>query len=208
MIKIMVVDDHPIFRQGIFRAFSGEDGLKVVAEAVDGPQFLENIKKTEVDVVLLDITMNGEWSLDYLKKVKEDYPKLPVIILSVYPEQHFALRYIKAGASGYVTKESPLDDLKHAVRKVASGGNYLSPGFLEKMAFNASPLDQPPHEKLTNREFQVFCLLATGKSLSEIADKLFVSVKTISSHRTNILQKLNMESNAEIIQYAILNQLI
>lgn len=204
----MVVDDHPIFRQGIFRAFSSEDGLQVVAEAVDGPEFLENIKKVDIDVVLLDITMKGEWSLDYLKKMKDDYPHLPVIILSVYPEQHFAMRYIKAGASGYVTKESPLDVLKTAVRKVASGGKYLSTDFLEKMAFNGSRLDQAPHEKLTNREFQVFCLLAQGKSLSDIANKLFVSVKTISSHRSNILQKLNMESNAEIIQYAILNQLV
>ncbi len=208
MIKILVADDHPIFRQGLFRAFTEKDGLKVVAEAVDGPEFLRKVKEVEVDVVLLDITMNGEWSLDYMKAMKEDFPHLPVIVLSVYPEDHFAMRYIKAGASGYVTKESPLEVLKDAVRKVASGGKFLSAEFMEKIAFNLPPEGKAPHELLTNREFQIFCLLAAGKSLSDIAKKLYLSVKTVSSHRTNIIHKLNMESNADIIQYAILNKLI
>ncbi len=208
IIRILIADDHPVFRQGLFRAFSGSDGLQVVAEAVDGPELLEKIHETEVDVVLLDITMNGEWSLDYMKELKNEFPDLPVIVLSVYPEEHFAMRYIKAGASGYISKESPLEILKNAVRKVAAGGRFLSVEFMEKMAFNLSASDKQPHELLSDREFQIFRRLVSGDSLTAIAEKLFLSVKTISTHRSHILQKMNMETSAQLIQYAILNKLI
>lgn len=207
-IKVLIADDHPVFRQGLYRAFSQNEGIQVVEEAVNGPELLEKIKTCSVDVVLLDVTMEGEWSLDYMKELKTQYPDLPVLILSVYPEDHFAMRYIKAGASGYITKESPLEDLKQAVRKVADGGKYLTAEFMEKLAFHSLPGDQHPHELLTDREFQVFRLLASGKSLTAIAEQLFLSIKTVSAHRSHIIQKMNMASNSELIQYAILNKLI
>ena len=208
MIRILIADDHPVFRQGLYRAFSENKDLQVVAEATNGAELLEKIHETEVDVVLLDITMNGEWSLDYMKELKNEFPDLPVIVLSVYPEEHFAMRYIKAGASGYLTKESPLQILIQAVRKVASGGRFLSADFMEKMTFNFSANNKEPHELLSDREFQVLRLLVSGLPLTAIAEKLFLSVKTVSAHRSHILQKMNLESNAELIQYAILNKLI
>ncbi len=152
--------------------------------------------------------MNGEWSLDYMKELKDQYPNLPVIVLSVYPEEHFAMRYIQAGASGYITKESSLEILKLAVRKVAAGGKFLSEEFMEKLAFNFSNEEKQPHEFLSDREFQVFRHLASGKSVSDIAKMLFLSEKTISTHRSHILEKMGLHSTAELIHYALFNKLI
>lgn len=208
MIRILIADDHPVFREGLYRAFSDNSDLEVVAEAVDGPELLKKVHEIEVDIVLLDITMKGVWSLDYMKELKNEFPDLPVIVLSVYPEEHFAMRYIKAGASGYISKENSLEILKQAIRKVAAGGRFLSVEFMEKMAFNLSSSDKQSHELLSDREFQIFRCLVLGDSLTAIAKKLFLSVKTISSHRNHILQKMNMETNAQLIQYALLNKLI
>ena len=208
MIRILIADDHPVFRQGLYRAFSESKDLQVVAEAVSGPEIIEKVREVKVDVVLLDITMNGEWSLDYMKELKDEFPDLPVMVLSFHPEEHYAMRYIKAGASGYITKESPVQILIQAVRKVASGGRFLSADFMEKMTFNFSANNKEPHELLSDREFQVLRLLVSGLPLTAIAEKLFLSVKTVSAHRSHILQKMNLESNAELIQYAILNKLI
>ena len=208
MIRILIADDHPVFRQGLYRAFSESKDLQVVAEAVSGPEIIEKVREVKVDVVLLDITMNGEWSLDYMKELKDEFPDLPVMVLSFHPEEHYAMRYIKAGASGYITKESPVQILIQAVRKVASGGRFLSADFMEKMAFNFSDPEKLLHESLSDREFQILCLLVSGHSLTAIAEKLFLSVKTVSAHRSHILQKMKMETNADLIQYAILNQLI
>lgn len=207
-IRILIADDHPVFRQGLHRAFSQCEDLQVVAEAENGPELLKKAQEFELDVVLLDIAMDGETSLDHMKELKARFPALPIIILSVYPEEHFAMRYIKAGASGYLTKESPLTKLIEAVRKVADGGKFLNADFMEKMAFQASAGDKLPHELLTDREFQVFQLLASGNSLTTIANKLYISVKTVSAHRSHIIQKMNLESNADLIQYAIFNKLI
>lgn len=207
-IKILVADDHPVFRQGIHRAFSAIKDMEVVEEAVNGGEMLQKARETKVDLVLLDITMGGEWSLEYMKQLKEEFPGLPVVVVSVYPEEHFAMRYLKAGASGYVTKESPLEVLINAIRKVASGGKFLSPEYMEKLTFNFNGFDKQPHEYLTDREFEVFCLLSGGKSLTEIAQKLCLSVKTVSTHRTHILQKMNMKTNSELTQYALLNRLL
>ncbi len=207
-IRILIADDHPIFRQGLYRAFSQDKDLQVVAEAANGPELLEKVQEFELDVVLLDISMDGELSLDYMKELKTRIPNLPIIILSVYPEGHFAMRYINAGASGYLNKESPLATLKQAVRKVAAGGKFLSLEFMEKMAFQSSAGEKPLHECLTDRELQVFQLLVSGNSLTTIAKKLFISVKTVSAHRSHIIQKMNVESNSELIQYAIFNKLI
>lgn len=205
---MLIADDHPVFRQGLYNAFSESDDLQVVAEAANGPELLEKIHATEVEIVLLDVNMNGEWSLEYMKKLKGEFPCLPVLVLSVYPEEHFAMRYVKAGASGYITKESPLETLEQAVRKVAAGGKFLSAEFMDKLAFNFSASDKQPHESLSDREFQVYRLLVAGNPLTAIADKLFLSVKTVSAHRRHILQKMKMKTNAELIQYAILNELI
>ena len=207
-IRILIADDHPVFRLGLHRAFSSETDFLIAAEAVNGPEILKKAQEEEIDLVLLDITMNGEWSLDYLKELKSEYPDLPVIVLSVYPEEHFALRYIQAGASGYVTKETPLEELIQAVRKVAAGGKFLSTEFMEKMAFNYSRENKQPHEFLSDREFQVFRHLASGKSVSAIAKMLFLSEKTVSTHRSHILEKMGLDSTAELIHYALINKLI
>lgn len=207
-IKIMIADDHPVFREGLHRVISSVHDLKVVLEVKNCRELLEQVKMTKVDIVILDITMNKELSLDYMKTIKGEIPDLPFLILSVYPEEYFALRYIKAGASGYINKESSLKDLIAAIKRVASGGRYVSPEFMEKMAFFPAGDKTLVHEKLSDREFQVFHMLVSGKPLKEIGEKLFLSVKTVSTHRTNLLRKMNMKSNSELTKYALLNNLI
>jgi DNA-binding NarL/FixJ family response regulator len=152
--------------------------------------------------------MPGKGGLEVLKQLKTEYPKIPVLILSVYPESQYAVRFIKAGASGYLSKESSVDTLLDAVRKVSKGGNYASADITEKLAFDFLNVDKPPHELLSDREYQVFSMIATGKSLTEIGNELSLSVKTISTHRTRILDKMKMKKNAELIHYAIQHELI
>lgn len=207
-VKILIADDHPVFREGMHRVISTAPDLQVVAEAKSCAELLDLVRKNKLDIVLLDVTMNKELSLDAMKTVKSEKPNLPILVLSVYPEEYFAMRYIRAGASGYVHKESSLQDLIAAIRKVASGGRHLSPEFMEKLTFTPLGAQAQEHECLSDREFQIFRLLASGEPLTEIGNKLFLSVKTVSSHRTNILRKLNMKSNSEMTKYALLNNLI
>ncbi len=207
-IKIMIADDHPVFREGLQRVISSVENLEIVAEAKSCSELLQQVNTCEADVVLLDITMNKELSLDCMKTIKEKKPRLPFLILSVYPEEYFAMRYLRAGATGYVNKESPLTDLIGAIKKVASGGRHVSPEFMEKMAFFPQDNQHKEHERLSDRELQVFHMLASGKSLKEIGDKLFLSVKTVSSHRTKILRKMNMKNNSDLTKYALLNNII
>ena len=206
--RILVVDDHPVFREGLRYAFSEKPDLKVVAEAVNGREMLEKVQEYEIDLVLLDVTMENESSLSYMKEVRNKKPDVPILVISVYPENHFATRYINAGASGYITKERPLDELLSAIRKVASGSKYLKADILENIVFCSSETYKTGHQSLSNREFEIFLLLVSGEPLILIAQKLCLSVKTISSHRSNILRKMNMKSNAQLIQYAIKNMLI
>ena len=207
-IKILIADDHPLFRQGLKNAFEDTHDIEVVSEVENSNDILSKVRENELSLVLLDISMPGKGGLEILKQLKTEFPKIPVLILSVYPENQYAVRFIKAGASGYLTKESSIDTLLEAVRKVSQGGNYASADITEKLAFDFLNTDKPPHELLSDREYQVFSMIAIGKSLTEIGKELSLSVKTISTHRTRILEKMKMKKNAELIHYAIQHELL
>ena len=207
-IKVIIADDHPLFRRGLKHAFSETPDIEVVDEAETGEELLDKVRGLDLRLVLLDISLPGKGGLEILKQLREDRPKLPVLILTVYPEEHYAVRFFKAGASGFITKESSTDQIYSAVRKVADGGKYASPEITEKLAFDFSKSDRPAHERLSDREHQVFMMLAQGGSPTEIGKELSLSVKTISTHRTHILEKMKMSNNAQLIQYAIRNGLV
>ena len=208
IIKIIIADDHPLFRRGLKHALEETPDIEVIGEASNGDSLLSMIKSDNLDMVLLDISMPGKSGLDLLKQLKSEYSKLPILILSVYPEEQYAVRFIKAGASGYLTKESAAEKLAEAIRKIAAGGKYASTAIIEKLAFDFSDSDKPLHETLSDREYQVFGMISIGKSLTEIGVDLSLSVKTISTHRTRILEKMKMKKNAELIHYAITRDLL
>jgi two-component system invasion response regulator UvrY len=209
MIRIAIADDHPIVRAGMKQIISEASDLMVADEASNGHTLLSKIRKENFDVVILDITMPHMDGLDVLKQLKIEKPKLPVIVLSIHPEDQYALRVLKAGASGYVTKTSAPDELIDAIRKVSRGGKYISPSIAEKLAFQLDAnFEEMPHEALSDREYQVLCLLASGKTVTEIADKLALSVKTVSTYRARILEKMGMKNTAELIHYAVQNKLV
>jgi DNA-binding NarL/FixJ family response regulator len=209
MTKIIVADDHAIVRAGIIQILTDEPGFQVTDEAGDGQQLLKKVRSINPDVVLLDMTMPGMDGLDVLKQLKIERPKLPVLILSMHPEAQYALRAMKAGASGYITKSSAPDELILAIKKVVNGGRYISPAFAEKLAFQLdTDFKELPHEALSDREYQVILLIASGKTVSEIADELTLSVKTISTYRSRILEKMKMKNNAELTRYVIEHQLL
>jgi DNA-binding NarL/FixJ family response regulator len=208
-IKVLVADDHEIVRQGLKTIISEHSDLSIAGEAENGNQVLKILKKTKVDVVLLDFDMPEKNGLDTLIELKALYPKLPVMILSIFSEDHYGTRFLKAGASGYLQKSSATDQLIDAIRKVFNGGKYISSALTDRLVTNLNrDHERPLHESLTDREFQVFCLLATGKKLKEIADELCLSINTISTYRSRILQKMDMSSNADVIRYAIKNKLV
>ena len=208
-IKVLVADDHEIVRQGLKTIISEHSDLSIAGEAENGNQVLKILKKTKIDVVLLDFDMPEKNGLDTLIELKALYPKLPVMILSIFPEDHYGTRFLKAGASGYLQKSSATDQLIDAIRKVFNGGKYISSALTDRLVTNLNrDHERPLHESLTDREFHVFCLLATGKKLKEIADELCLSINTISTYRSRILQKMDMSSNADVIRYAIKNKLV
>ena len=207
-IKVLVADDHEIVRQGLKTIISECLDLSIVGEAENGNQVLKIVKKTKVDVVLLDFDMPGKNGLDTLIELKALYPKLPVMILSIFPEDHYGTRFLKAGASGYLQKSSATDQLIDAIRKVFNGGKFISSALTDKLVAGLNKDDEQfLHESLTDREFQVFRLLSTGKKLKEIADELCLSINTISTYRSRILQKMDLKNNADIVRYAINNGL-
>ena len=207
-IKDLVAEDHEIVRQGLKTIISEHSDLNIAGEAENGNQVLKILKKTKVDVVLLDFDMPEKNGLDTLIELKALYPKLPVMILSIFPEDHYGTRFLKAGASGYLQKSSATDQLIDAIRKVFNGGKYISSALTDKLVTGLNKdKEQFLHESLTDREFQVFRLLATGKKLKEMADELCLSINTISTYRSRILQKMDMKSNADVIRYAIENGL-
>jgi len=209
MLKIIIADDHPIVRAGMKQIISEASDLVVADEAGDGRQLLTKIRKQNFDVVILDLSMPHMDGLDVLKQLKIEMPKLPVIVLSIHPEDQYALRVLKAGASGYVNKVSAPDELISAIRKVYRGGKYISPAIAEKLAFQLDAnFKEMPHEALSDREYQVLCLLASGNTVTDIADELALSVKTISTYRARILEKMDMKNNAELIHYAVQNKLV
>jgi len=204
MIKILIADDHPIVRAGLKQILAEASDIEVTAEAGDGHDLLRLIRKGGIDVVLLDITMPGLTGLDALKQIKVENPDLPILVLSMHPEDQYGIRVLKAGAGGYLMKSAAPDQLVGAIRKVYRGGKYVSPSLAEKMAFGlqtgASGL---PHEVLSDREYQVLCMIASGKTVKEIAAELALSEKTVSTYRARILEKMNMKSNSELTHYAI-----
>ena len=207
-IKVLVADDHEIVRQGLKTIISECLDLSIVGEAENGNEVLKIVKKTKVDVVLLDFDMPGKNGLDTLIELKALYPKLPVMILSIFPEDHYGTRFLKAGASGYLQKSSATDQLIDAIRKVFNGGKFISSALTDKLVTGLNKDDEQfLHESLTDREFQVFRLLATGKKLKEMADELCLSINTISTYRSRILQKMDLKNNADIVRYAINNGL-
>ena len=207
-IKVIIADDHPLFRRGLKHAFSETPDIEVVDEAENGDDLLKKISGADLSVILMDLAMPGKTGLDLLKQLRDEQPKLPVLVLTVYPEEHYAVRYFKAGASGFITKESSTDQIYAAVRKVANGGKFASPEITEKLAFDFDKSDRPLHENLSDREHQVFMMLAEGESPTDIGKILSLSVKTISTHRSRILDKMQMKKNAELIYYAISHRLL
>lgn len=204
MIRILIADDHAIVRQGLKQILEENREMKVVAEHTNGIDALRWVGANDCDVVLLDISMPGKSGIDVLKQLHEEKPKLPILILSIYPEDQYAVRLIKAGAAGYLTKETAPEIVVEAVRRVMSGRKYISPAVAEMLAddFGATP-GKPLHETLSDREYQILLLLASAKTVSEIADTLALSVKTVSTYRSRILEKMHMRNNAELMHYAI-----
>jgi len=209
MIKIIVADDHPVVRAGIKQILSEEPDFVVEDEAGSGQELLGKVRAKDPDVVLLDMSMPGMDGLDVLKQLKIDKPKLPVLVLTIHPESQYALRVLKAGASGYIMKSSADDELVRAIKKVCRRGKYISPSFAEKLAYQFdSSRQEPPQERLSDREYQVMLLIASGKTVSDIADELSLSVKTVSTYRSRILEKMNMKNNAELMRYVLENHLL
>lgn len=209
MIKVLIADDHAVVRQGLRRILQDMDEMVVAGEAVNGQEVLKKVRAEAWDLVILDISMPGHSGLDILKELEHERPKLPVLVLSMHSEDQFAMRVLRAGAAGYLTKDSAPDELVKAVRKVATGGKYVSRSLAEKLAFEIGPdSNKLPHETLSDREFQVLRMIATGKAVGEIATELSLSPKTISTYRARLLEKMNLTTNAELIHYAIRNDLI
>ena len=209
MIRILMADDHAIVREGLKHIIAKTDDMTIAGEADNGQQLLDKVREQRFDVLLLDIGMPGRNGLEVLKQIKTDLPRLPVLVLTIYPEEQYALRVLRAGASGYLTKESAPERLVEAIRKVSAGGRYVSPTLAERLAVEAAgDISKPLHESLSDREYQVFCMIALGKTASEIADELSLSVKTISTHRARLLQKMQMKNNSELTHYAMQNHLV
>ncbi len=209
MIKVLIADDHPVVRAGIKQMLADAPEIEVVGEASDGRELLELIREGGIDVLLLDITMPGLTGLDALKHISVENPALPVLVLSMHPEDQYGIRVLKAGASGYLMKSAAPDQLLSAVRKVFDGGRYVSPALAEKLAFGIRKgTPGMAHEGLSDREYQVLCLIAAGRTVRQIGEDLGLSEKTVSTYRVRILEKMGMKSNAELTHYAIRNNLV
>ena len=209
MTRILVADDHAIVRQGLKQIVADTPDLVVTGEASRGREVLERVSEDDYDVVLLDITMPDKSGLEVLEELKRLRPKLPVLILSMHPEEQYAIRALRAGASGYVTKEGVPDELITAIRKVSVGGKYISPSLAEKLAvFLEAGAKKPLHQALSDREYQVMCMIASGKTVKEISEELFLSVKTVSTYRSRVLQKMKMKNNAQLTHYCAQNRLV
>ena len=209
MIRIVIADDHTIVREGLKQLLSATTDLSVVGEAQNGHEVLARVRSLDFDVLLLDISMPGKSGIELIKQVHAEKPKLRILVLSMHEEEQYAVRAIKAGACGYLTKESATAQLVSAIRKVAAGGAFITDSVAQQLALGAMPhAEGPPHSALSDREFQVFRELAAGKAVSDIAAQLNLSVKTVSTHKARIMQKMNMSNPAELIRYAIHHRLV
>jgi DNA-binding NarL/FixJ family response regulator len=209
MINILMADDHAIVREGLKQILADESDMAVGGEAADGQEALRKARSKAWDVLVLDITMPGRSGFDILQTLKQEHPDLPVLVLSMHAEEQFAIRALKAGAAGYLTKESAPDELVKAIRQVVAGRRYVSANLAELLALGLDTVtDQPLHATLSDREFQVMRLLAAGKTATQAAEALALSVKTISTYRTRLLEKLGLKNTAQIIHYAIQHRLL
>ena len=209
MIKILIADDHAIVREGLKQIVVLEKDLQVTGEAGSSVELFEQLEKQSFDIIILDINMPGRSGLDIMKDLSNRYPKIPVLILSMYSEEQYGFRAIKAGASGYLKKVSAPEELVTAIKKIVSGGKYISPALAENIAKNVSiKSSKPVHENLSNREYEIMCKIASGKSAEEISEELSISINTFYSFRNRILDKMNLKSNVEITQYVLHNKLI
>jgi DNA-binding NarL/FixJ family response regulator len=211
MINVLIADDHAIIRRGLQQILSEDPGIAVKDEAVDGQQVLEKLRQNRYDILIMDISMPKLGGLDVLLQVKVEFPELPVLILSIYPEEQYAIRVLKDGASGYMNKEVAPDELLKAVKKIIQGKKYISENIAEQLvSFIGDGYDDNAklQEKLSDREFAVFCLIAEGKVNKEIAAELNLSTKTISTYRSRILEKMNLKNNAQLISYAVREKLV
>lgn len=209
MIRIALADDHLIVRRGLKQILGEEADFQVIGEAADGSETLQLVRTADFDVLVLDLSMPGRSGVELIKLIKAEKPKLPILVLTMHQEEQYAVRAIKSGAKGYLTKESAPEQLVGAIRKLSSGGAFITPTVAERMAmdYGASP-DEAPHTQLSDREYQIFEMLVAGKAVTAMADTLCVSVKTVSTHKARILQKMSMTSTAELIHYAIEHSLV
>jgi len=208
-VKVLIADDHPVVRQGLKQMLSSDPEVNVVGEARDGDEAFDLAHQVDWDVAVLDSSMPGRGGVELLSDVKHDYPDRAVLILSIYPEDPHGLRALKAGAAGYISKESAGDELTAAVKKVATGGRYVSPALAEKLASRLTPeQERPPHERLSDREYRVMWLLASGKTLHQIAEEMRLSPSTVSTYRGRILKKLGLNTNVDLVHYAMKHRLI
>jgi len=209
MIRVVVADDHQILREGLRQLLQAGGDLAVVGEAADGHAVMEQVRALEFDVLLLDMSMPGKSGIELIRQVKAEKPRLRILVLSMHEEHQYAVRAIRAGASGYLTKESATAQLVAAIRKVASGGAFISAELAERLAQEAMPhAEGPRHSTLSDREYQVFRLLVSGRSVSDIAADLHLSAKTVSTHKARLMEKLGVDNNADLVHYAVRHRLI
>ena len=208
MIRVVIADDHTILREGLKQLLLAASDFDVVGEAADGHEVLQKVRASDFDVLLLDMSMPGKSGMELIKQVKAEKPKLRILVLSMHEEHQYAVRAIKAGASGYLTKESASTQLVLAIRKVAAGGAFISADVAEQLALNAMPhAEGPLHATLSDREYQVFRLLVSGVAVSEIAAQLNLSAKTVSTHKARLMEKLNVANQTELVHYALKHRL-
>jgi two-component system, NarL family, invasion response regulator UvrY len=208
-MRVLIADDHAVFRRGLKETLAEAFSRVAFGEAKSAPETLEHVRRQDWDLVILDISMPGKSGLDILDDLKRLRPKLPILLLSMHPEQQFARRALKAGAAGYLTKDSVTEELKEAVKKIVSGGRYVSATLAEKLAVDLRQgADRPVYELLSDREFQVLRMIASGKTVKDISEELALSVKTVSTYRARILEKTGMKTNAELIRYALQTQIV
>ncbi len=208
-IRIGIVDDHSIVRSGLRQYFEDESDLQVVGEAASGGEAIDLVRKTEMDVLLMDLSMPGQTGIDALAMIRAKAPDLAILILSGYPEEHYALNLIRQGASGYLSKQCEPSEIVTAIRTVAQGRRHITPAVAELLAQQLTRPDEGlPHEQLSEREFQVFIRLAKGETVGDIAEGLSISVKTVSTYRTRIMEKMGLTSNSSLTYYALKNKVI
>jgi len=208
MINVIIVDDHPVVRLGLRQIIESQMDMAVVGEAENAGEFFSLLQDTDCDLVILDIKLPDRNGFDVLTQLKNERPDTRVLILSIHSEDRYALRFFKAGASGYMMKESAPTELVRAIRKVSSGGRYVSSSLAEKLISRLDAAERPAHERLSDREFQILCMIAGGKSLKGIAGELCISEKTVSTYRSRILEKMELNSNADLTRYALEHNLI